>query len=200
MGCELGVTSVFEAVRLVVRRVLALPSRSSWTPTPRTPTARRRTRSEDPGIFTEVSRPCNLCYTSLHIQEHAAQRMSWRACYGGPSDTPRCSPGLVEYDMIHDATTNIIIIGTRLHMTGPSFLTACDGFSAPVPGGVLGGHGVPAAADALPAQQQLQQLGEPAERQHCGRRHPPGRLPPGGAHRHHLRRLRAPNGAHAPPR
>ncbi|EIE26467.1 hypothetical protein COCSUDRAFT_39557 [Coccomyxa subellipsoidea C-169] len=55
MGCELGVTSVFEAVRLVVRRVLALPSRSSWTPTPRTPTARRRTRSEDPGIFTEAA-------------------------------------------------------------------------------------------------------------------------------------------------
>ena len=57
MGCELGVTSVFEAVRLVVRRVLALPARSSWTPTPRTPTARRRIRSEDPGIFSEVSRP-----------------------------------------------------------------------------------------------------------------------------------------------
>ena len=66
VGCELAVTSVFEAVRVIVRRVLALPSQSAWSPTPRSPrgpSTRRRTRSEDPGVFTEVSAlaamPCN---------------------------------------------------------------------------------------------------------------------------------------------
>lgn len=76
VGCELAVTSVFEAVRVVVRRVLALPNRSAWSPIPRSPrgpSARRRTRSEDPGVFTEVSALAAMPYESVAM-DHSTYR------------------------------------------------------------------------------------------------------------------------------
>lgn len=90
VGCELAVTSVFEAVRVIVRRVLALPSQSAWSPTPRSPrgpSTRRRTRSEDPGVFTEV--------TALATRPHGPVAMHHIACrqQGGESHTIRGAPG-----------------------------------------------------------------------------------------------------------
>ena len=47
LGCELGVSAVFDAVRYIVRRILALPANSKAAPRQPDAINRRRTRSED---------------------------------------------------------------------------------------------------------------------------------------------------------
>lgn len=88
MGCELGVTSVFDAVRCVVRRVLALPSRNSWTPTPRGPSTGRRTRSEGAGLYTEVMLPAQSSLIVINL--HAACRGTWCGGTYGDHDVSPC--------------------------------------------------------------------------------------------------------------